>query len=85
MRKAFALLTSLVFCVLLLPAIVLGQGNSSEVKHPDHFDKSPKPLREMFDTGYTIADLERTGQYAPELRRRRKRRPTKAKHAGAGK
>lgn len=49
------------------------------------------PMREMFDTGYTIADLERTGGYAPELRRRRKKRPqakakpTKAKHAAAGK
>jgi hypothetical protein len=43
------------------------------------------PMREMFDTGYTIADLERTGQYAPELRRRRKKRQQpKAKHAGAG-
>ncbi|MGH9931303.1 MAG: hypothetical protein ACREA9_19015, partial [Pyrinomonadaceae bacterium] len=30
---------------------------------------------EIFDTGYTIADLERTGRYAPELRRRRKKRP----------
>ena len=32
------------------------------------------PLGEMFDTGYTIADLERTGRYAPEPRRRRKKR-----------
>jgi hypothetical protein len=29
---------------------------------------------ELFDTGYTIADLERTGRYAPELPRRKKRR-----------
>jgi hypothetical protein len=50
MRKAFALLTSLVFCILLLPAVVLGQGNS-EVMKPDHFDKTPAPLREMFDRG----------------------------------
>lgn len=43
------------------------------------------PLREMFDTGYTINDLERTGRYAPELRRRRKKRQqVKARHAGAG-
>jgi hypothetical protein len=48
MRKAFALLTTLVLCLLLLPAVVFGQGNSSEVKHPDHFDRS-RPLREMFD------------------------------------
>lgn len=29
---------------------------------------------DIFDTGYTIADLERTGRYAPELRRRRKKK-----------
>ena len=50
MRKAFALLTTLVFCTLLLPAVVLGQGKS-EVMKPDHFDRSPAPLREMFDRG----------------------------------
>jgi len=48
MRKAFASLTTLAFCTLLLPAVVLGQGKS-EVMKPDHFDKSPAPLREMFD------------------------------------
>jgi hypothetical protein len=41
------------------------------------------PLGEMFETGYTIADLERTGQYAPRLRRKRKRRPAKVKRATA--
>src|SRR5215204_1186687 len=50
MRKVFALLFTLVFCTLLLPAVVLGQGNS-EVMKPDHFDKSPRPLREMFERG----------------------------------
>src|SRR5829696_5105572 len=50
MRKAFALLITLVFCMLLLPAVVVGQGKS-EVMKPDHFDKSPAPLREMFDRG----------------------------------
>jgi hypothetical protein len=49
MRKALALLTTFVFCTLLLPAVVFGQGNSSEVIKPDHFDRSSKPLREMFD------------------------------------
>ncbi|HEY6230027.1 MAG TPA: hypothetical protein VIW64_02075 [Pyrinomonadaceae bacterium] len=48
------------------------------------------PLREMFDTGYTIGDLERTGGYAPELRPPKKRatakaKHPKAKHAAAGK
>lgn len=32
------------------------------------------PIGDIFDTGYTITDLERTGRYAPELRRRRKRK-----------
>src|SRR5215212_1549262 len=50
MRKAFASLTTLVFCTLLLPAVVLGQGKS-EVMRPEHFDKTPAPLREMFDRG----------------------------------
>jgi hypothetical protein len=51
------------------------------------------PMGDIFDTGYTIADLERTGRYAPELRRRRKqkrqRQPekkgqVKTRHAAAG-
>ncbi|MEP6570794.1 MAG: hypothetical protein ABJC10_13565 [Acidobacteriota bacterium] len=42
------------------------------------------PLGEIFDTGYTIADLERTGRYAPEPRRlRKKRAPVKVKRAAA--
>src|ERR1044072_7773215 len=48
MRKAFASLTCLVFCTLLLPTVVFGQGKS-EVMKPDHFDKTDRPLREMFD------------------------------------
>ena len=51
MKKAFAILASLVLCTLLLPAVVFGQGNSSQVIKPDHFDKTPAPLREMFDRG----------------------------------
>ncbi|HEV7889768.1 MAG TPA: hypothetical protein VGP08_03975 [Pyrinomonadaceae bacterium] len=51
MTKSFTLLTALVLCTLLLPSVVFAQGNSSEVKHPDHFDKTPRPLREMFDRG----------------------------------
>jgi hypothetical protein len=42
------------------------------------------PQSEIFDTGYTIADLERTGRYAPELKRRRKKpKPIKLKRAAA--
>jgi hypothetical protein len=40
------------------------------------------PLGDLFDTGYTIADLERTGRYAPELRKKR-RPPMKVKRAAA--
>jgi hypothetical protein len=54
MRKAFALLTTLVLCTLLSPA-VFGQGNSAEnraeVMRPTHFDTSSRPLREMFERG----------------------------------
>ena len=49
------------------------------------------PIGDIFDTGYTIADLERTGRYAPELRRRRKKKchpgkkgQVKTRHAAAG-
>ena len=48
-------------------------------------------LGDIFDTGYTIADLERTGRYAPKLRPRRKRKRqtgkkghAKTRHAAAG-
>jgi hypothetical protein len=40
----------------------------------DYSVDSRIPLGDIFDTGYTIADLERTGRYAPELRRRRKKK-----------
>ena len=49
MRKVFASLTTLVLCTLLLPAVVFGQGNRSEVIRPDHSDRSARPIREMFD------------------------------------
>src|SRR6266404_1860258 len=45
------------------------------------------PGGDLFDTGYTIYDLERTGRYAPALRRRRARKksqPPKVRRAGAG-
>lgn len=43
----------------------------------DYSTDSNIPQSEIFDTGYTIADLERTGRYAPEPRRRRKRSKSK--------
>ncbi len=50
----------------------------------DYSVDSANPASELFDTGYTIYDLERTGRYAPELRRRKKKRQqTKVKRAAA--
>jgi len=50
----------------------------------DYSVDSPIPLSDIFDTGYTISDLERTGRYAPELRRRKKKRQqAKVKRAAA--
>ncbi|HBB89721.1 MAG TPA: hypothetical protein DC047_19115 [Blastocatellia bacterium] len=45
-----------------------------------------QPDRDMFDTGHTLYDLERTGRYAPVPRRRRKRKksqPAKVRRAAA--
>jgi hypothetical protein len=41
----------------------------------DYSVDSALPMGDIFDTGYTICDLERTGQYAPIPRRRRKKNP----------
>ena len=46
-----------------------------------------QPERDLFDTGYTLYDLERTGRYAPVPKRRRKRKknpPAKVRRAAAG-
>jgi hypothetical protein len=39
--------------------------------------------RELFDTGYSMADLERTGHYAPTLKRRKKQRGQNPTHLKA--
>lgn len=49
----------------------------------DYSVDNDNPSGDLFDTGYTIYDLERTGRYAPEPRRKRKRRPVKLKRAAA--
>jgi hypothetical protein len=41
----------------------------------DYSVDSSSPLGDIFDTGYTVYDLERTGRYAPVLRRRKKKAP----------
>ena len=52
----------------------------------DYSVDTAKPSGDLFDTGYTINDLERTGRYAPELRRRKKKKskPVKYRQAAAG-
>ena len=55
--KKIALLMMLILCVAgCLPLAVQGQSDvaeqrRAEISHPVHFDKTAKPLREMFDTG----------------------------------
>jgi len=52
----------------------------------DYSVDKQEPDSDMFDTGYTLYDLERTGRYAPALRRRRKRKksqPAKVSRAAA--
>jgi hypothetical protein len=48
----------------------------------DHLD----PVRDVFDTGYTIYDLERTGRYAPNAgstqRQDEDLKPRRLAHAG---
>ena len=57
MRKLHAVLMILILCaVSSLPLVVHAQSDVAEqrradVSYPTHFDKTPKPLREMFDTG----------------------------------
>ncbi|MBC8031736.1 MAG: hypothetical protein H7Z16_16755 [Pyrinomonadaceae bacterium] len=54
----------------------------------DYSVDSAIPLGDIFDTGYTIYDLERTGRYAPiplKSRKKRKKRPqVKYRRAAAG-
>jgi hypothetical protein len=52
----------------------------------DYSVDKQEPDSDMFDTGHTIYDLERTGRYAPAPRRRRTRKqnqPAKARRAAA--
>jgi hypothetical protein len=43
----------------------------------DYSVDATNPSGDLFDTGYTIYDLERTGRYAPELRRKKKKKKSK--------
>ena len=57
MKKLHAILMILILCaVSSLPLVVHAQSDvaeqrRAEISYPTHFDKTPKPLREMFDTG----------------------------------
>ena len=57
MKKIPALMLMLILCVVTsMPLLVHGQSEvaqrqRAEVSFPIHVDKTPKPLREMFDTG----------------------------------
>ena len=42
----------------------------------DYSVDSINPATDFFDTGYTVYDLERTGRYAPALRKKRRKRST---------
>jgi len=79
-RHQYALLTSEQF--------LKGQRGSVYVRTDgkifDYSIDNHIPQSEIFDTGYTIADLERTGRYAPAPRRRRRKlKPVKLKGAAA--
>ena len=57
MKKTHALAMMLILCtVSLAPSMVHAQSDTAlqrraEISYPDKFDKTPKPLREMFDNG----------------------------------
>jgi hypothetical protein len=58
MKKIHALVMMLILCTVTSMPLVAVQAQSdtalrhrAEVSFPTHFDKTPKPLREMFDTG----------------------------------
>jgi hypothetical protein len=56
-KQFYALVMMVILCaVTSMPLMVHAQSdvalqNRAEISRPVHFDKSPKPLREMFDTG----------------------------------
>src|SRR5687768_3139615 len=50
----------------------------------DYSLDSMNSASDFFDTGYTIYDLERTGHYAPPLRKKQKRKPPPLTRAQAG-
>jgi hypothetical protein len=49
----------------------------------DYSVDSGIPTGDIFDTGYTIYDLERTGRYAPSLDKKKKKSREPAKYRRA--
>ena len=71
MKKVYALLMMVILCaVTAMPLMVQAQSDTAlqhraEISRPIHFDKSPKPLREMFDTGERPAPIRGGRDFEP--------------------
>jgi hypothetical protein len=76
------------YALLTTEQYIKGQRGSVYVRSDGRiFDYSLDSINsatDFFDTGYTIYDLERTGHYAPPLRKKRKKKPPPLTHAQAG-
>ena len=65
MKKFSVLLLTVVICtVTSMPLLVHAQSDTAlqhraEISYPTKFDKTPKPLREMFDTGEKPGDQKK--------------------------
>lgn len=77
------------YALLSVEQYLKGQRGSVYIRNDgrifDYSVDAANPSSDLFDTGYTIYDLERTGRYAPTPRKKRaKRQPTKLRRAAAG-
>jgi len=77
------------YALLTAEQYLKGQRGSVYVRNDgrifDYSVDAANPSSDLFDTGYTIYDLERTGRYAPTPRKKRaKRQPAKLRRAAAG-
>jgi hypothetical protein len=71
------------YALLTVPQQQAGKRGSVYIRNDgrifDYSVDTRDPLRDLFDTGYTIYDLERTGRYTPPVRKRRVTQPGKKK------
>ena len=71
MKKLSVLLLTFVLCaVTSMPLMVQAQSETAlrqraEISFPTHFDKTPKPLREMFDSGQRPAPARGGRDFEP--------------------